>query len=136
MASKSCEARAAVNTIKNGSTEEPTCGLTWLHNILVMRMAHLALTPPAAFLPCLGEPSVTFTSWIRIFENFMLVVNDDALSDARKRALLIHCLRTEGQRLFYTLPVDEDRYSAAVAALTDFFMPKVNVVFKLYKFHQ
>ena len=99
-------------------------------------MAHLALTPPAAFLPSPGEPSTPFTSWMCMFENFMLAVNDDALSDARKRALLIHCRGTEGQRLFYTLPVDGDTYSAAVGALTAFFMPKVNVVFERYKFRQ
>ena len=97
-------------------------------------MAHLALTPPAAFLPMPGEPSIPFTSWMRMFETFMLAVNDDAFSDTRKRALLIHCLGTEGQYLFYTLPVDGDTYSAAVGALTVFFMPKVNVVFDQYKF--
>ena len=66
----------------------------------------------------------------------MLAVNDNALSDARKRALLIHCLGTEGQRIFYTLPVDGDTYSAAVGAITTFFMPKMNIVFKRYKFRQ
>ena len=71
-----------------------------------------------------------------MFENFMLVVNDDALSDVRKCALLIRCLGTEGRRLFYTLPVDGDTYSAAVGALTVFFMPKVNVVFERLKFPQ
>ena len=99
-------------------------------------MAHLALTPPAAFLPSPGEPSIPFTSWMHMFENFMLVVNDVTLSDARKRALLIHCRGTEGHRLFYTLLVDGDTYSAAVSAFTAFFMPKVNIVFERYKFCQ
>ena len=71
-----------------------------------------------------------------MFETFMLAVSDDTLSDPRKRALLLHCLGTEVQRLFYALPVDGDTYSAAVGALTAFFMPKVNVVFKRYKFRQ
>ena len=101
-----------------------------IHNILATRMGHLVLTPPAAFLPSLGEPSIPFTSSMCIFENFMLALNDDALSDARKRPLLIHCRGTEGQRLCYTLPVDGDTYSAAVGAFTVFFMPKVNVVFE------
>ena len=116
----------------------PLCGLPLLiHNILVMRMAHLALTPPAAFLPSPGEPSIPFTSWMRIFENFMLAVNDNALSDVRKCASLIHCLGTEGQHLFYTLPVDGDTYSATVGALTAcFFMPKVNIAYERYKFRQ
>ena len=70
-------------------------------------MDHVALAPPAAFLPSPGEPAIPFTSWRRMFENFMLAVNDVTLSDVRKLALLIHCLGTEGQRLFYTSPVDE-----------------------------
>ena len=53
-------------------------------------MAHLTLTPPAAFLPSPGEPSIPFTSWMRMFENFMLAVNDDVLSDAGST----HCLYT------------------------------------------
>ena len=65
----------------------------------------------------------------------MLAVNDNAIFDARRHALQVHCFGTEGQRLFYTLPVDGDTYSA-VGALTAFFMPKVNVVFERYKFHQ
>ena len=99
-------------------------------------MAHLDLTPPAAFLPSPGEPSIPFTSWTRMFKKFMPAVNVDALFDARKRALLIRCPGTEGQHLFYTLPVDGDTYSAAVGAFTAFFLPKVNVVFERYKFGQ
>ena len=71
-----------------------------------------------------------------MFEKVMLAANDDALSDARKCALLIHSRGTEGRRLFYTLPVDGDTYSAVLGALTVFFMPKVNVVFERYKFRQ
>ena len=70
--------------------------------MLAMRIPHLALTPPAAFLPSLGESSIPFTSWMRVFENFMLVVNVDALSDARKRSLLIHCLELKGS--VYSIP--------------------------------
>ena len=66
----------------------------------------------------------------------MLVLNDNALSDVRKRLLLVHCLGTEGRHLFYTFPVYGDTYSAAVGALTAFFMPKLNIVFERYKFRQ
>uniref|UniRef100_A0A671K9L0 Paraneoplastic antigen Ma-like C-terminal domain-containing protein n=1 Tax=Sinocyclocheilus anshuiensis TaxID=1608454 RepID=A0A671K9L0_9TELE len=59
-----------------------------------------------------------------------------ALSDARKRALLIHCLGAEGQRLFYTLTVSDDKYDTALQAIRTFFEPKVNMVDKRYRFCQ
>ncbi len=73
-----------------------------------------------------------------MFDNFFLAL-DEELPNARKRALLIHCLRAEGQRLFYTLnPRDQgdDTYSSALSAIKDFFIPKVNVVAERYRFRQ
>lgn len=56
------------------------------------------------------------------------------LPDARKHALLIHCLGTEGQRLFYTLTVADDEYDTALKAIEDFFIPQVNIVAERYRF--
>ena len=53
-------------------------------------------------------------------------------TEARQRALLLHCLGTEGQRIFYTLP--ETR--ATLAALHGYFMPKVNVVVERHTFRK
>uniref|UniRef100_A0A8C1RTY5 Uncharacterized protein n=1 Tax=Cyprinus carpio TaxID=7962 RepID=A0A8C1RTY5_CYPCA len=61
------------------------------------------------------------------------------LPNARKRALLIHCLGAEGQRLFYTLTVSDqgdDTYASALSAIREFFVPKVNVVAERYRFRQ
>ena len=60
----------------------------------------LNLNPPTPFLKNPGEPSMPFTAWTRVFENYVLAIQDNALADARKRVLLIQCLGTGGQRLF------------------------------------
>lgn len=54
----------------------------------------------------------------------------------RKRALLIHCLGTEGQRLYNTLPLSADTYKGSVLALQTFFTPTVNVAAERYCFRQ
>ncbi len=61
---------------------------------------------PTPFLPCPGELSIPFDVWLKMFRNYLLVVNvsGDEWPATRKRALFLHCLGTEGQRLFYTLP--------------------------------
>jgi len=63
---------------------------------------------------------------MRVFENFVLAANDEALCDVRKRALLLHCLGADGQHLFDSLPVAEDTYSAALTTLKErLFLNKI-----------
>ena len=93
------------------------------------------LSQPTPFLQNVGEPPMPFKAWIRVFENYVLAM-DEELSEARKRALLIHCLGAEGQRLFYTLTVADDKYDTALQAIRTFFEPKVNVVAERYRFRQ
>lgn len=74
---------------------------TTIHN----KLATMVSVPaPAPFLPCSGEPAIPFVTWGKIFENYLIAINatGDAWPDARKRAILLHSLGTEGQRLFYT----------------------------------
>nr|XP_055041695.1 uncharacterized protein K02A2.6-like [Misgurnus anguillicaudatus] len=93
---------------------------------------------PAFFLPTVGEPTVPFSTWKKIFQNYLLVIGaqGDAWPDARVCAVLLHCLGTEGQRLFYTLPNGGTTYNEAMAALDAHFTPKVNVVAARHKFRQ
>ena len=95
----------------------------------------LNLSQPAPFLQSAGEPLIPFKSWIRVFDNYVLAMGEE-LSDARKRALLIHCLGAEGQRIFYTLTVVDDKYATALTAIQELFVPKVNVVAERYRFRQ
>ena len=99
-------------------------------------MALLGLQPPSAFLECPGEPKVPFGAWKKLFDNYLLAIGGSNFAAERKRALLIHCLGTEGQRLYNTLPLTDDSYDGSVAALQTFFTPKVNVVAERYRFRQ
>lgn len=61
----------------------------------------------------------------------MINARGDAWPDARRRATFLHCLGTEGQRLFCTLPekgtmMIDDNYDEAMAALVKHFVPKMN----------
>lgn len=49
---------------------------------------------------------------------------------------MLHCLGTEGQRLFYTLPDQGTTFDEAMAALQKHFVPKVNVVACRHTFRQ
>ncbi|XP_062513453.1 uncharacterized protein LOC134189228 [Corticium candelabrum] len=42
--------------------------------------------------------------WYHLFQTYLLAAGIDALSGIRKKALLEHCLGTEGQRILATLP--------------------------------
>ncbi|CAL9696624.1 unnamed protein product [Knipowitschia caucasica] len=90
--------------------------------------------PPPAFLPSPGEPTMPFEMWMRIFNNYLLVINASGNSwpEGRKRATLLHCLGTEEQCLFYTLPETGDTMASAVTALQKHFTPKVNVVVETF----
>lgn len=95
-------------------------------------------TFPTPFLPCPGEPPIPFDMWLRMFRNYLLVVgaSGDAWPVERKRALLLHCLGTEGQRLFYSLPNQGDSMEDAIAALTAHFTPRRNIVAERHAFRK
>lgn len=94
--------------------------------------------PPQMFLPCPGEPPLPFATWMRMFNNYLLVINatGNAWPEVRKRATLLHCLSAEGQRIFYSLPDTGDTFNTAVAALEKYFTPKVNAVVERYNFRK
>lgn len=74
------------------------------------------IAPPPPFLATPGEPAVPWSRWIRLFENFLLASGADELSPPRRRALLLHCLGPEGQRIYDALP--QPRPPAAATAAT------------------
>lgn len=69
-----------------------------------MRMFSTRISPPPPFIDTPGTPAVPWARWIRLFETFILVSGATELSAQRRRALLLHCLGTEGQRIFDALP--------------------------------
>lgn len=66
-----------------------------------------------------------------MLENDFLAIDGANIADKRKQTLLIHCLATEGQRIYYTLQKE-----GSVRALEGYFAPKVNVVEERYRFRQ
>lgn len=101
-------------------------------------MATLNAPFPDLFLPCLGEPIIPFTMWIRMFRDYLLVVGatGDAWPEERKRALLLHCLETEGQRIFYTLPETRVTLETAITALSTHFTPAINAGVECHNFQK
>ncbi len=70
------------------------------------------------------------------FRTTCLPSGGEEFSAERKRALLIHCLGREGQRIYNTLPLTADTYNGSLQALKQFFSPKLNVVSERYRFRQ
>ncbi|KAL1468368.1 hypothetical protein MTO96_041523 [Rhipicephalus appendiculatus] len=62
------------------------------------------LAPPPPFLLSPGRPVAPWEQWHRMFETYLLASGATEFSLERRRAILIHCLGTEGQRIFNTLP--------------------------------
>lgn len=106
-------------------------------NTLVTRIA-VSVSLPAPFMPCPGEPTTSFSTWLKMFENYMLVINANGISwpDKRKLSVLLHTLGAKGKRLFYTLPDTDITYNSAVDGLKRHFVPKINVIAERHKFRQ
>ena len=62
-------------------------------------------------------------------------LNAAEVRDERKRALLIHCIGMEGQRIFATICTSET-YKEARERLTQFFGKSKHVMVERYKFRQ
>lgn len=98
-------------------------------------MALLAISPPPVFPHSPGVPTVHFDTWMTMFDNYVLALAGN-IEEKRKRALLIHSIGAEAQRIFYMLPVASESYADAVKALKAYFVPKLNVVAERNKFRQ
>ena len=61
---------------------------------------------PGTSMTSPGTPSEKWCQlqWRRMFETYIIAANLGAATAERKRAILLHSLGPEGQRLFYTLP--------------------------------
>ena len=69
----------------------------------------------------------------------MIAVGADKFSDARKKAILIHCLGDEGHRIYFSICDSTNSsasYTETLAWLEDQFGPKINVVAAHFKFRQ
>ena len=67
-----------------------------------LEMQQLEFYP--AFLMHPGEPAIPWDRWNSLYKNYLVASGLENLSDKRKKALLLHNLGVEGQRIFQTLP--------------------------------
>ena len=100
------------------------------------------LKQPDSFLDKPGPITMPWKTWVAQFENYLVASGGTNYPVARKKALLLHCLGKEGQRVFQNLP-DHDNppagaseYDKALLVLEKHFGPKINVVAERYKFRQ
>ncbi|XP_064456893.1 uncharacterized protein LOC135367526 [Ornithodoros turicata] len=77
-------------------------------------MNFAGLLPPSTFLPTPGEPSSPWEQWKQSFLTFLKAVDGDGYPPARKRAILLHCLGAEGQRIFHSLEPSNAQSSSTV----------------------
>lgn len=80
---------------------------------------------PSFFLANAGELTIPFKTWRQLFENYLLLIcaTGNSWPDVRCRAVLLHCLGTEGQYLFYSL-ADGQTCDTAMMVLVNYFIPK------------
>lgn len=93
---------------------------------------------PIPFLPFPGQPTMPLAMWLKIFNSYLVPINatGDDWPDARKLAMLLHCLGTQGQIIFYTLPDSGTMFAIAVTALQRHLISAINVVVERHKFRQ
>ena len=93
----------------------------------------MALREPHAFLDEPGEPNVPWTQWFSAFETYIIATGGESFSAQRKKAILLHCLGFEGQRIYNSLPPYSTSgagnvHTRAVHVLGGHFKKRVNVV--------
>lgn len=71
-------------------------------------MSCIGLAPPPPFLPQPGRPPVPWTQWHQIFENYLVASGVSDVPPERRKALLLHSLGVEGQRVSSSLPLPTD----------------------------
>ncbi|PIK54155.1 hypothetical protein BSL78_08940 [Apostichopus japonicus] len=82
-----------------------------------------AIPPPAYFLPTPGAPTLPWVQWKQVFDNYLLAAGGDAYTPSRKKALLLHCLGTEGQRIYYSLDQANTNTASTIAPSTTITPP-------------
>ena len=105
---------------------------------------YASILQPPPFLQEPGEAPLLWKQWFSLFKTYLIAIGgDDEFSEKRKRALLLHCLGVEGQRIFFTLPGSDDSppegtklFEFALQILQKQFQPSLNVVAERYRFRQ
>ncbi|XP_057713151.1 uncharacterized protein K02A2.6-like [Corythoichthys intestinalis] len=95
----------------------------------------LPLSPLPPFLALPGEPPIPWPRWLESFEIFIEAIGLAGASDARRRAMLIHSLGGEGQRIFRTLG-PATTFTDCIALLSGHFAAPQSVMVRRIIFRQ
>ncbi|XP_075737172.1 uncharacterized protein LOC142776758 [Rhipicephalus microplus] len=113
-------------------------------------MAFAGIAPPDPFFPTLGRPVQSWFRWHDMFKIYLLASGASEFSPERRKALLLHSLGPEGQRIFSNLSISQeakktekegtgatpDVYDSAVVALAKHFDASCNLVVERHRFHR
>ena len=97
--------------------------------------------PPVPFLSEPGTPVVSWPTWIKMFQNYLTARDASEFSPERKQALLLCCIGTEAQRIYYSIPettppTGTDVFSHTLTVLSKQFEPAQKPVIARIKFKQ
>ena len=105
--------------------------------ILATSMSDLHLPPPTPFLPAPGEPVTPWKEWYSAFDTYILACDLSNCSDTRKKAILLHCLGTEGQRITRTLNLaDALTFTQYTTKLQEHFAPQKSLTMERHYFRE
>ncbi|XP_070384417.1 uncharacterized protein, partial [Dermacentor albipictus] len=125
-------------------------------------MSFTGLAPPPFFLPTPGRPSLPWEQWEQMFNVYFLASGAAAFKPEQRKAILLHCLGAEGQRIYQMLHAGTsaaapaapsaaalgaaahdksvvappDEYDSALAALRHQFSTSRNVIIERHRFHR
>ncbi|KAL1426244.1 hypothetical protein MTO96_018369 [Rhipicephalus appendiculatus] len=125
-------------------------------------MSFPGLAPPPFFLATPGRPPLPWEQWEQMFNVYLVASGAAEFTPERRKAILLHCLGPEGQRIYQTLPAGStaaapavpsaaalavkdgdksvaatsDEYDTALVALRHHFSTSSNVVVERHRFHR
>ncbi|XP_050028342.3 uncharacterized protein [Dermacentor andersoni] len=122
-------------------------------------MSFTGLAPPPFFLPTPGRPSLLWEQWEQMFNVYLLASGAVAFKPQQRKAILLHCLVAESQRIYQMLHAGTsaaapaapsaaaraddksvvappDEYDSALAALRHQFLTSCNAIIERHHFHR
>ncbi|XP_075732452.1 uncharacterized protein LOC142775032 [Rhipicephalus microplus] len=98
-------------------------------------MAFAGIAPSDPFLPTPGRPVQPLFRWHDMFNVYLLASGASEFSPERRKALLLHSLGPEGQRMFNTLSISQYLVTYK-ATLAQHFDATCNLVVERHRFHR
>ncbi|KAH8042650.1 hypothetical protein HPB51_025153 [Rhipicephalus microplus] len=113
-------------------------------------MAFAGIAPPDPFLPTPGRLVQPWFRWHDMFKVYLLASGASEFSPERRKALLLHSLGPEGQRIFNNMSISQaakkteeegteatpDVYDSVVTALAKHFDATCKLVGERHRFHR